>query len=350
MKKTVVLLMSVVVSLSLLALPVSCGTKAPAKRTIVDSIGRSVKVPSEVNRVACLVGPSYDRTFMLGEKDKIAMVGFAQSKWAELLNPELKKIPVATNAKSPNIEELLKRNIDVVFTWADPEPLQAMTNAGIPALAALTSESALTTAENFIKGFKEETNLYAKVLGKDAESRAKKYFKYLDDVVERVTSVTKKLSESEKPRVYYVRGPELLSTHGKCSNTRWYVEMAGGNLVSKGLETLIPSVSIEQVIAWDPDIILMGRLNSTEPIMKDPAWSRIKAVKNDKVYVNPNGVFYWDYSSEGPLFLMYLAKTFHPDKFKDIDMVKEVKNFYSQFYDYELTTEQANKILQYKDP
>jgi iron complex transport system substrate-binding protein len=47
---------------------------------------------------------------------------------------------------------------------------------------------------------------------------------------------------------------------------------------------------------------------------------------------------------------MYLAKTFHPDKFTDIDMVQETKDFYSKFYGYELTDEQANKILLHQAP
>jgi iron complex transport system substrate-binding protein len=287
---------------------------------------------------------------MLGEKDKIVMVGFAQSAWAEKINPDLANIPAATNAKSPNIEELLNLDIDVVFTWSDAEPLEAMSNAGIPALSSLASSSLPTSAEEYVAGMKKEVNLYAETLGKNAMSRADKYCKYLDEIIERVTSVTSTLSESNKPNVYYIRGPEILTTHGKYSNTRWYVEMAGGNMLSKDLEPTIASVDVEQVITWDPDIIMMGRLASTDPVVNDPAWSEITAVKTGKVYVNPDGVFYWDYGSEGALFLLYLAKTFHPDKFTDIDMVKELKDYYADFYGYKLTDDEAEKILKHLVP
>ncbi|ADK14782.1 MULTISPECIES: hypothetical protein [Clostridium] len=40
------------------------------------------------------------------------------------------------------------------------------------------------------------------------------------------------MSESEKPKVYYVRGPDALTSHGRNSYTEWYVEMAGGTLVT----------------------------------------------------------------------------------------------------------------------
>lgn len=342
--------MSLVILFSLSLTACSAETPTPATRTVTDLIGRTVEVPDKVEKVATLVGPSYDKLFMLGEKDKVAMVGFEQSPWAHHLNPELDNIPAATNAKSPNIEELIKLDIDVVFTWDTAEPLEAMSNAGIPALAALASSTAPNSTEMYFQAMKEEVNLYAQVLGPNAQTRAAKYCEYLDEVIERVTSVTSKLDDNEKPKVYYVRGPEILSTHGKYSNTRWYVETAGGNMVSKDLEQLIAPVDVEQVIAWDPDIIMMGRLNSTEPIMNDPAWSTITAVKTNRVYVNPYGMFYWDFGAEGPLFLMYLAKTFHPDKFVDINMVEEVKDFYSKFYDSTITDEQANKILQHMEP
>ncbi len=318
--------------------------------TVTDLIGRTIGIPEQVNKVATLVGPSYDKVFMLGEKDKIAMLGFAQSAWAEHINPELAKIPTASNAQSPNIEELLKLNIDVVFTWDNPEPLEAMSNAGISALASLGSSAAPATAEMYIDAMKKEVNLYADVLGPQAQLRAQRYCDYLDDIVGRVTSVTSKLNENEKPNVYYIRGPEVFSTHGKYSNTRWYVEMAGGIMVSRDLEQLVPNVDIEQITSWDPDIIMMGRINTTDPIMNDPAWSAITAVKNGDVYVNPSGVFFWDYGAEGALFLLYLAKTFHPDHFVDIDMVTETKEFYANFYDYNLSDEEANKILLNMNP
>jgi len=89
---------------------------------------------------------------------------------------------------------------------------------------------------------------------------------------------------------------------------------------------------------------------STDLIMNDEQWKDIKAVKNGKVYVNPQGAFYSDYGSEGTLLLLYLAKTFYPDKFTDLDMVKETKYFYETFYGYKLTDDEASRILSHLDP
>lgn len=325
-------------------------TAPEATRTVTDLLDREVEIPAEVERVAAL-GPFYDKIFMLGGKDKLVMIGFPQGPWAELLNPDLKNIAIASNPKAPNIEELLNLDVDVVFTWGDPdEPLMSKENAGLPVVAAINTIMLPDTAEKFIEAFKREIALHAEVLGPEAEARAEKYFAYLDETIKQVTSVTSELADHEKPKVYYVNDSGLLATHGKYSSTRWYIEMAGGDFVAKDLEQNLIEVNIEQIIAWDPDIIMMGRVNSPEPILSNPAWSEITAVKKGQVYTNPNGVFYWDFGVEGPLLLKYFAKTFHPDKFANIDMVEEVKDFYNEFFDYQLTDEQANKILQHQDP
>lgn len=38
----------------------------------------------------------------------------------------------------------------------------------------------------------------------------------------------------------------------------------------------------------------MGRVNNMDVVVNAPAFNSIRAVKEDKVFVNPKGVFYWD--------------------------------------------------------
>jgi iron complex transport system substrate-binding protein len=329
----------------------AAATTVPTTRTVTDITGRQVTVPAQVERVACLVGPAYDTVFMLGATSKISVLGMTQNKWAQVLNPAVAQLPTVQNAQNPNIEDLAAKNVQAAFFWNYPDPIKSMTNAGISVIVASTPQSNPTTAQEFISYLKTNAQLYAAVLGPAYQAKADAYCKYIDDTVKRVTSVTSKIPENEKPRVYYVRGPGVLTVHGAFSNTRWWVEMAGGNFVSKEVNTNSYSdVPMEQVIKWNPDVIFMGRDNDTALIVKDPKWSDINAVKNNKVYVNPNGNFYWDFGVEGPLMPLYIAKTLYPDKFTDIDMVKELKIFYSQFFGYSLTDDQAKRILSFQDP
>ena len=177
-------------------------------------------------------------------------------------------------------------------------PTKAMTNAGIPVVCSLTSQSNPRTEEECLNSIKNNVRLYADVLGDAYRAQADAYCKYVDDTIKRVTAVTSTIPESQKPRVYYVRGQSPLTVHGAFNPTRWWVEMAGGNFVTKNVQTnTYTDVTMEQVVDWNPDVIFMGRVNNTAVIVNDPKWSGINAVKTNQVYVNPCGNFYADSGS-----------------------------------------------------
>jgi iron complex transport system substrate-binding protein len=348
-------LICAIVSIGFIGYCRSYAASPPSKqsgRVITDLVGNKVAIPKTVNKVGALVGPSYDKIAILGDVDKIVMCGTPPLPWAQKFYPSFKQIPVMKNSQAPNIEDLLKQKVDVVFFWDIPAPIKQMTDAGIPVVVTqLGQQVGPQTQQRFLDLFKNEVKIFADVLGPDAQKRANEYLSYFDKTVKRITSVTSRIPANERLKVYYVRGPNPLTTHFGYSNTYWLVNMAGGDLVTKELiNGILGDVTMEQVVVWNPDIILMGRVATTDPIIKDAKWSDIKAVKNGKVFVNPGGAFYSDYGSESALLLMYLAKTFYPDKFADIDMTKETKYFYSHFYRYQLSDNEANRILSHQDP
>jgi iron complex transport system substrate-binding protein len=86
-------------------------------------------------------------------------------------------------------------------------------------------------------------------------------------------------------------------------------------------------------------------------LLKDTTLQKVNAVKSGKVYFNPDGAFYWDrYSAEEALQIQWAAKTLHPDKFQNIDIIKETRYFYKTFLNYNLTEEEANKIINNEEP
>lgn len=84
--------------------------------------------------------------------------------------------------------------------------------------------------------------------------------------------------------------------------------------------------------------------------MTDPMFQGLSAVKNHRVYMSPTGAFFWDAGQQGILLVEWMAKLFHPDKFQDLDMQKELKGFYSKFFNYNLTDDEANRILNHQLP
>ena len=111
-------------------------------------------------------------------------------------------------------------------------------------------------------------------------------------------------------------------------------------------------VSAEQVLAWQPDIIILGPGSGD---WQTSAWAglfaSLKAVKNGKVVQNPSGVFPWDrYGTESALQIQWAAKLFHPQRFANVDLVSVTRDFYQRFFDYPLNEKEAGRILQALPP
>ena len=75
-------------------------------------------------------------------------------------------------------------------------------------------------------------------------------------------------------------------------------------------------------------------------------WSTLKAVQNEELHRIPSGVFFLDKGSTTTLLVLWMATFMQPELFSDIDMVEEIKYYYSEFYEYELTDEQAKMVIE----
>ena len=127
-------------------------------------------------------------------------------------------------------------------------------------------------------------------------------------------------------------------------------EIVGGNCSCCSSRTLLATeasgarwgeIGVEQVMRIDPDIIVTQQGNGTADILEDPRIQDLKAVKNKAVHECPIGAFWWDRPSpESPLGFMWLAKLLYPDYTREIDLEKEIWEFFREFYRYELTDEE----------
>jgi len=322
------------------------GAAAEKTKTVIDRIGRTIQVPIDPQRIACFFGPSYEKVFLLGSADKVAVMSIKQPPWSQKLNPALKTMPIMPSYTDPDVEKILSLGVDLVFYWNMSQQIEKMSAAGIPVVCPTSSKKPPKTMEQFIRSYKEDIRFYGEVLGEKAKKIADAYCSYYDKRVKKVLSVTSRIPESKRPKVYYVAGRNIFGTQGRYSLGHWLVEMAGGTFASKDLDTYFADASMEQIIAWNPDVIILGGLTSADAIAADPRWQVIKAVKEKRVYTCPEGVFLWGHgSSEVFLFAMWLAQILHPDKFHNLNLEGEVKSYYEKFYHYTLSTEDTQKIL-----
>lgn len=327
-------------------------------RTVTNLDGSEIVVPTEVNRVAALFGPSYEKVVLLGAEDKIVANGDFHIDgwpWSNVIYERLDEVPGVPNAhESLNIEEILKLKPDVVFYWDNPAEVQRLQEANIAVVPAVSSAQ----GQKF-EDCKNMLMVYAQVLGKEEEKIAQEYCQYFDEKVDMITSVTKDIPEDQKPSVYFAV-QKLLWSAGKESDIPEVIDLAGGKCVHANMPGGSKSeVNMEQMLKWDPEYIFVDHAGSSgnasaeevvSEMSEDARYKQLSAVQNEQVKVCPTGVFFWDAGQQKVLLLMWMAKTLHPDLFEDLDMQAELKYFYKKFYRYDLTDEEVEKILLHMPP
>jgi len=320
----------------------------PAQAQVTDMAGRSVTLPAQVERVACLEVLCYQKMFMLGAADRVMEMTMTTAPWMAITNPKVSAIP-----KIPvevNFEDLLAQKVDVAFFAYNAVQTSAkLASLGIAGLVSQPEARNVATAEGYLAEYKRAVRMFGQVLG--TQARAEDWCAWVDERVRRITAVTDIIPEEKRLKVYYLRGPDALTTQGIGSATFWFSTLGGGRMVIKDQSWQGKGkVSLEDVLRWNPDVILVGRQYSSDLVLKDPRWADIAAVKNSRVYPTPEGVFYWDGGIESVLLMEFIAQHLYPERFPGLDMVAELREFYQRFYRYPLSDAQARLLLEGRSP
>ena len=335
-------------------------------KTVVDLMGREINVPEEVQKIAAIAGPTYEMVFMLGSGDQIAMVksGHTDSyPLANLTNPRLETLAglAANPSSSVNIEDYLKHDIDLVvyydneielkkFDAVDMAAIVVSKNTG---LIASLEEAKSLTIDQFIEKLTQPLDILSTALNtEEARSEYETWRDYCDEKLRMVYDRTKDIPMEERQTVYWGNtwGEEIRSTYAL--KNRWYeVKLAGGQLIGPEENSNFPEVTAEQLYSWDPDIILVDNHGGLPGLVmqsmyrENSKWSTLSAVQNQQLHRIPAGVFFLDKGSTTTLLVLWMATILQPELFSDIDMVEEVKYYYSEFYEYELTDEEAQNVI-----
>lgn len=186
------------------------------------------------------------------------------------------------------------------------------------------------------------------------EERAQKLSDYCERVYEQVTSAVAGVPDDRKISLYYAEGPEGLQTEPDASQHALAFALAGARNVAAVPENQglgMSDVSLEQVLAWAPEVIIawdydnMG--GADQDIRANKNWSQIPAWKNDRVYTMPCEPYAWCDRPPGVnrlLGIQWIANMLYPDLY-DVDMVQVTKDFYATMYWVDITDDQAKDIL-----
>jgi len=314
-------------------------------RIIIDCIGREVKIPQEVEKIGCLFAFSGHTVGMLGRgNDIVAIVeGLKRDVLFTDMYPNIKNALVPSINSNLNIEELARSNCDLLFI-KDENAL----NEGYIAQVEKLNIPYLVVAFRSIKEQQYAIDMIGQAIG--CHEEALKYNQYYQSCIERVQEKIKMIPPSERVTVFHSVN-EATRTDARNTIPAEWLEIAGAINVSldNDLKFLDNKyfASLEQILLWDPEVILVNQEHVDKYILTNEQWSNLKAVKNQRVYKMPNGVSRWGHpnSLEIPLAILWTAKLLYPEIFHETDIFNEVKYFYRTFYEQELSEQYIKKIL-----
>ncbi len=368
MKKTLAALLALAM---LLAMAVSASAEAtPETRIVTDVWNREVEIPYEVKTIVCLgsMGPRFAAyldvvDMMVGAEDSDIEKMSVRYDYSPVYHEQLKELPSvgAGGGSGDNngyAEAIIQAQPDVIiagFNEDAADELQAQT--GIPVV------SVRYRTQGFIdEGFHRAMRVFAEVVG--AQERCEQVLAYVDACKADLNDRTKDIPDSDKLRAYtgavtfngrhgfaftYVNFPAFTAVNALNVADVLLEERTGeaaaeaaasgkAYIGNDGFE-----VDLEQIIAWDPDIIFLDPGNMdlvNDEYANNPGFfDSLRAVQEGQVYTMPST------NAAGPnvTYLLinayYAGLTLYPEQFSDVrleDKAAEImemmlgENFFDQ--------------------
>ncbi len=319
-------------------------------RTITDMLGRSVTIPTEIHSVLGTAPPTSEAVYMIQPDDLIGInFDLKNSSYVPDKYKSLPNVGGQQMGSKLNYETFQSMKPDIILYGYDPamgndftdiETIQTKMSP-IPVVACADS----TNATNY----GPEIKFLGTLLG--AEDRANSLNTFYDDLYKKVTSTVASIPDDQKKKVYYAEGPDGLKTDPTSSPHGQLIAVCGGNNVAEvnqGSSGGMSPVSMEQVVSWNPDVIVAGDKKFYNSVMSDPNWKDITAVKNKQIYLIPNQPFGWIDRPPGVnriIGIPWLAKVLYPDKFTDIDLKSLIKEFYTKYMNYDISDAEVSTII-----
>lgn len=319
---------------------------AAQDRTLTDAAGRNVTLPAKIERVFPAGPPASIFLYTLAP-DKL--VGWTRgptpeerpyfpAKYADL--PSVGRLTGRGN--TANAEVVLQLKPDFIFDYGTVGPTYA-------SLADRTQEQTKIPMALIDGSFGEIARAYTMLgamLGESAraETLAAYTRETLADVKKRVDSVP----ADKRPRIYYGRGPRGLETGLAGSITTESLDFMGATNVAASLGSgSLATMSMEQILAANPDVVVTLDENFQRFALNDASWKGVAAVQNKRVYLAPSLPFGWIDSPPSVnrlIGLRWLGRVLYPDLFPE-DLRPITREFYALFYHQAPSEAQLDQLL-----
>ena len=241
----------------------------PEAVTVTDLYGREVTISAVPEKIVCLTASATEIAFALGAGDKVVGVDAYSDYPAEAMG-----LPQVGDYNGPNVEAILALDPDVIFAGA------GLQNEAIEQLCELGAVVVVNEATSYSQIY-DSIALTAKVLGADASA--------VIDGMHTAEEEAKALASADEncPRVYYCvsYGEYGDYTCGQGAFVTDMLAMINAQSVTAGLEFAWPTYTVEQILADDPDVILVsGDQAYADGFCADSRYQELRAVREGRVY------------------------------------------------------------------
>jgi iron complex transport system substrate-binding protein len=335
------------------AATLNCLSSFPANADEVqveDQRGRLIRLKAPAERVVAIPMPMASVIMALDGSAR-RVVGMHPSARQSIEEGLLRRIfPEALSIRAdvtrggvfnPNLESILQLRPDIVVQWTEPaELISSLERARIPVVGLINSPPTQEIhGRNLI--------IIGAVIGQS--ERTKALLAAQQRIRTDVEAIAVSIPPSERPRVLYLRSlhPNM-NPAGPNTYQDFWIRLVGGRNVAEAPGLDSATINLEQVVAWNPQVIFLGAFDNSTPadILGNPALRNVEAVRARRVYKLPHGGYRWDPGShESHLGWQWSAMLIHPNRFQ-FDLRRQVRQTYQFLYRYEVTDTEIDEILQ----
>lgn len=243
---------------------------------VVDDAGRFVRLDRPARRVASLVPSVTETIAALGAVDRLV----ARTRYDR--DPTLAHLPSLGGGLDPSLETLLALEPDLVVAWNAREDrgLRVLPDRGLPVYRAEIQDTTAMFA----------TIRRVGVL-LDLPSAADSLAAALRDSLGAVAAESR---AGPRPSVFYLISGSPPRTAGPGTFIAQAIGLAGGRIPFAEIGESWPSVSLEAVIARQPDVIVVPTgpgLPGAAELAERPGWRRLAAVRAGRIVEVPADLF-----------------------------------------------------------
>lgn len=303
-------------------------------REITDMAGRKVVVSERIEHIYAAQPYTHVLAYVLAPDMLIGHLSIIGDSEKRFLRPEAAKLPLLGGSPgggpAVNMETVLAAKPDIVLLNGNAKSeisraTEKFTQVGLPVV--------FVDLEN-IDDYPGGIEFFGKLIGRG--DKAKHLADHARKVLAEVDRAVATIPESKRLRVYYAESADGLATECDQSFHADAIKRAGGIIVHQCLLKThmgMEKVSMEQIMVYNPDVIVANDARFEATAYTDQRWKGIKAVAEHRILTVPRTPFNW---IDRPPSIMriigaqWLAARFYPKAYA-IDVRHELREFHQLY-------------------